>query len=144
MSAYENPSYFKLYMADVGLLRKMAGLPASAIYDDSSLYSEFKGAMTENYVLEELLHLHGDIPRYWKSANTAEVDFVVQLEEGIIPVEVKASTNLKSRSLRIYREQYKPEISIRTSLGNLRMDDGLLNLPLYMLWTMEKIIRKTK
>jgi len=55
---------------------------------------------------------------------------------------VKASTNLKSRSLRIYREKYKPEIAIRTSLGNLRMDDGLLNIPLYMLWTMEKIIRK--
>jgi len=144
MAAYENPSYFKLYMADVGLLRKVAGLPASAIYEDSSLYSEFKGAMTENYVLEELLHLHGDIPRYWKSANTAEVDFVIQIEEGIIPVEVKASMNLKSRSLRIYREKYKPEISIRTSLANLHMDDGLLNIPLYMLWTLEKIIKRNK
>lgn len=142
MSAYENPSYFKLYMADIGLLRKMSGLPAAAIYEDSALYSEFKGAMTENYVLSELLHLQVDVPRYWKSVNTAEVDFVIQLEEGIIPVEVKASTNLKSRSLRIYREKYKPALSIRTSLGNLRMDDGLLNIPLYMLWTLEKIIKK--
>ncbi len=144
MSAYENPSYFKLYMADVGLLRKMSGLPAAAIYEDSALYSEFKGAMTENYVLSELLHLQGDIPRYWKSANTAEVDFVIQIEEGIIPIEVKASTNLKSRSLQIYREQYKPALSIRTSLGNLRMDGGLLNIPLYMLWTLEKIIKRIK
>jgi len=144
MSAYENPSYFKVYMADVGLLRKMSGLPAAAIYEDSALYSEFKGAMTENYVLSELLHLHGDVPRYWKSANTAEVDFVIQIEEGIIPVEVKASTNLKSRSLQIYREQYKPVLSIRTSFGNLRMDDGLLNVPLYMLWTLEKIIKRIK
>jgi len=144
MSAYEDPSYFKLYMADVGLLRKMAGLPAGSIYEDSPLYAEFKGAMTENYVLSELLHLQGDVPRYWKSANMAEVDFVVQIEEKIIPIEVKASTNLKSRSLRTYREQYKPAIAIRTSLGNLRMDDGLLNLPLYMLWMMEKIVRRIK
>ena len=140
MSTYENPSYFKLYMADVGLLRKMSGLPPASIYEDSALYTEFKGAVTENYVLSELLHLNGDVPRYWKSTNTAEVDFVVQLENRIIPVEVKASTNLKSRSLHIYRDQYKPEIAIRTSPGNLRMDDGLLNLPLYMLWTLEKII----
>ena len=142
MSTYENPSYFKLYMADVGLLRKMSGLSPASIYEDSALFTEFKGAITENYVLSELLHLHGDVPRYWKSANTAEVDFVVQLEDRIIPVEVKASTNLKSRSLHVYREQYKPEIAIRTSLGNLRMDDGLLNLPLYMLWTLETIIRE--
>lgn len=143
LSAYENPSYFKVYMADIGLLRKMSGLPAATIYEDSSLYSEFKGALTENYVLCELISLNGNIPKYWKSANTAEVDFVMQVEERIVPVEVKASTNLKARSLRIYREQYNPDISVRTSMSNLRKDEGLLNVPLYIIWMIEKFIRNT-
>lgn len=140
LSAYSNPGYFKLYMADVGLLRKMSRLPASSIFEESALYSEFKGAMIENYVLGELVRLQGEVPYYWKSGNTAEVDFIAQFGEKIVPVEVKASTNVKSRSLGVYRDKYKPEISVRTSLLNLKKDDGLLNLPLYMLWNIEKLM----
>lgn len=140
LSAYSNQSYFKLYMADVGLLRRMSKLPASSIYEESSLYSEFKGAMTENYVLSELVHLQGETPFYWKSGNTAEVDFIAQFGKKIVPVEVKASVNVKSRSLGVYREKYKPEISVRTSILNLKKDEGLLNIPLYMLWNIQKHI----
>ncbi|MZQ97532.1 MAG: AAA family ATPase [Acidaminobacter sp.] len=140
LSAYSDPSYFKLYMADTGLLRRMSRLPASSIYKDSALYTEFKGAMTENFVLNELINLHGEVPFYWKSGNTAEVDFIVQLEERIFPIEVKASTNVKSRSLGVYREKYKPEISIRSSLMNFKMDEGLLNIPLYLIWNIEKFV----
>lgn len=140
LSAYSNQSYFKLYMSDIGLLRKMSRLPASSIFEESILYSEFKGALTENYVLGELVNLHGDVPYYWKSGNTAEVDFVAQFDEKIVPIEVKASTNVKARSLGVYREKYKPEVSVRTSMLNVKKDDGLLNLPLYMLWTIKKLI----
>ncbi len=140
LSAYSDQSYFKLYMADVGLLRRMSRLPAASILEESILFTEFKGALTENYVLNELVNLHGDVPYYWKSGNTAEVDFIVQLEEKIIPVEVKASANVKSRSLGVYREKYNPKVSVRTSMLNLRKDEGLLNIPLYMIWTIEKLI----
>lgn len=140
LSAYSNSNYFKLYLSDVGLLRRMSKLPATAIYEDSKLYSEFKGALTENYVLNELVILTGDVPYYWKSGNTAEVDFVVQLDEKIVPIEVKASTNVKARSLNVYREKYLPEVSARISMLNLKKDGGLLSIPLYMIWDIKKLM----
>lgn len=141
LSAYSNQSYFKLYMSDIGLLRRIARLPAASIFEESTLYSEFKGSLTENYVLSELVNLHEDVPYYWKSGNTAEVDFIVQFEGEIVPIEVKASTNVKARSLGVYREKYKPELSVRTSMLNLKYDEGLLNIPLYMLWIIDKFVR---
>lgn len=140
LSAYSNQSYFKLYMADIGLLRRMSRLPATSIFEESILYSEFKGAITENFVLSEFINLHGDVPYYWKSGNTAEVDFIAQFGEKIVPIEVKASTNVKSRSLGVYREKYNPEISFRTSMLNLKKDNGLVNIPLYMIWVIEKML----
>lgn len=142
LSAYSNQSYFKLYMSDIGLLRRMSRLPASSIFEESAIYSEFKGALTENYVLGEIVNLHGDVPYYWKSGNTAEVDFIAQFEEKIVPIEVKASTNVKARSLGVYREKYKPEVSVRTSMLNIKKDDGLINIPLYMMWAIEAVIKK--
>ncbi len=141
LSAYSNQSYFKIYMADVGLLRRMSKLPASSIFTDPVLYSEFKGALTENYVLSELISLQEDLPFYWRSGNTAEIDFVAQFDEAIVPIEVKAATNVKSRSLSVYREKYKPLISMRTSMLNLKNDDGLYNIPLYLLWDVKKLLK---
>jgi len=138
LSAYSKSNFFKVYLSDVGLLRRMSKLPAASVFEESLLYTEFKGAMTENYVMNELVNLNGDIPYYWKSSNSAEVDFVAQFEEKIVPIEVKASINIKSHSLRVYRDKYKPKISIRTSLKNFKRDDGLLNIPLYMIWNTEK------
>lgn len=143
LSAYSNQSYFKLYMSDIGLLRKMAGLPAASIFEESIHYSEFKGALTGSYVLCELVDLYGDVPYYWRSGNTAEVDFIAQFEEKVVPIEVKASTSVKARSLGVYRGKYKPEISVRASLQNLKKNDDLINLPLYMLWKIEKYINNS-
>ena len=142
LSAYANQSYFKLYLADVGLLRRMARLPAAVIFQEAGSYTEFKGALAENYVLNELINLHGEVPYYWMSGNTAEVDFVAQFDERIVPIEVKSTINVKARSLRVYRDKYQPEVSVRTSLLNLKRDDGLLNLPLYLLWTIERQVGK--
>jgi hypothetical protein len=140
LSAYANQNYFKLYMSDIGLLRKMARMPATSIFEESKLYSEFKGAITENFVLGELINLSGDVPYYWKSGNTAEVDFIAQFGEKIVPIEVKSSTNVKSRSMGVYREKYNPDISVRTSMLNLKRDNSLVNIPLYLIWLIEKIL----
>ncbi len=144
LSAYANANHFKLYMADVGLLRRISKIPAASIIEDSRIYAEFKGALTENYVLTELLSLpHSekkDIPYFWKSGNMAEVDFILQAGENIVPVEVKASTNVRSRSLAEYRKKYRPEKAVRTSMLNLKIEDNLLNIPLYMLWNIGKFI----
>jgi uncharacterized protein len=144
LSAYANPSYFKLYVPDVGLLRKMARVPANAIYEDIPLYKEFKGVLTENYVLLELVNILETTPFYWKSHNTAEVDFVAQFDTKIVPFEVKASTNVKARSLAVYREKYQPEISVKASMLNLYFGNGLLNMPLYLLWNLPKFKDKGK
>jgi predicted AAA+ superfamily ATPase len=141
LSVYAEQSYFKLYMSDIGLLRRISRLPASSIYDDPLHYKEFKGVLTENYVLCELVNHLEDIPFYWKSGNTAEVDFIVQLNEKIIPIEVKSSINVKARSLSVYRQKYKPDISVRVSMLNIQRDSDLLNIPLYMLWKLEGLIK---
>jgi predicted AAA+ superfamily ATPase len=140
LSAYAHQNFFKLYLCDVGLLRRMARLPASSILEKSNHYPEFKGAMAENFVLSEILCLSRDVPFYWKSGNTAEVDFIIQVDDNIIPIEVKASSNVRSRSLGVYRSKYKPRISLRASMRNLKKDNGLINIPLYFLWALKKIL----
>ena len=140
LSAYADRSHFKLYLADIGLLRRMARLPAAVILEESPAYTEFKGALVENYVLNELIAINGDIPYYWRSGNQAEVDFLTQTGEQIIPVEVKASTNLRSRSLAEYRKKYSPDIAVRASLANLKREEGLLNLPLYLLFALKQML----
>ncbi|HAH04916.1 MAG TPA: ATPase [Elusimicrobia bacterium] len=135
LSAYADPSYFKLYAPDVGLLRKMAGLPAEAVFQGPETYREFKGALTENFALTELLNADFDLPFYWRSSNTAEVDFVAQFNGRIVPIEVKAGRN-RARSLAEYRKKYSPEISVKTSLENVSGKE-IKNIPLYMLWRLK-------
>lgn len=136
LSAYADPGYFKLYLADTGLLRRMAKLPASAIFEKTPAYVEFKGAITENFVLNELISTIGEIPYYWRSGNTAEVDFVIQLGNKVIPVEVKAATNIRARSLVEYRKKYKPELAIKVSMRAPRKEKGLLHVPLYLIFNL--------
>ena len=135
LKAFEDLKAFKLYHLDVGLLRYMSELPPAAILDGLKVFEEFKGALTEQYVLSEL-SAKGFIRSvyYWTSGATAEVDFVFFGDKLVYPVEAKASINLQAKSLKIYRERYNPELSIRTSLSNLRLDNGLLNIPLYALF----------
>ncbi len=132
LTAYDDLSAFKIYMPDVGLLRRLSLLDPSAIKERNRLFTEFKGALTENYVLTSLIQQFEGMPRYWKSGNTAEVDFLVQYKNNIIPIEVKSEENIRSKSLAFYRKEYHPPLSIRYSLRNLRQDEGLINIPLFM------------
>ncbi len=142
MSSYADIQSFKIYMCDVGLLRRKAKVDASIILaNDINVYKEFKGAMAENFALLELLSLkNGNIPYYWTSGNTAEVDFVWQFKDKIIPIEVKAGENIGSRSLILYRQKYKPELALKFSLKNLDIQDGFMNVPLYLIWNLEQFI----
>lgn len=141
ISAYADQTFFKLYMADIGLLRKMSKLPAQAILDKTSSYKEFKGALTENYVLCELVANQNTVPYFWKSKNIAEVDFVAQFGMNIVPIEVKSERNEKAKSLAQYRKQYEPNVSVKTSMNNVGGKEVKL-IPLYMLWKINKMIKE--
>lgn len=135
ISAYDNLSAFKIYMVDVGLLRRLALLAPSAFSEGNRLFMEFKGALTENYILQALSNQFEATPRYWASDSPRyEVDFLIQRENEIYPVEVKSEGNIESRSLKKFKEKYKDKVKLRVrfSLNNLRLDDDLLNIPLFM------------
>jgi predicted AAA+ superfamily ATPase len=140
LSAYADHAYFKLYLADVGLLRKMAGVSVEYILQKSDEFKEFKGALAENYFLQEWVNRHGTVPFYWKSGNTAEVDFIISDKTRIIPVEVKSERNNKAKSLGEYRKRYNPEISIKSSMTNVSLGD-VRHIPLYLLWQIEKYLQ---
>lgn len=134
LKAYENRKTFKLYASDVGILRRLAGLPPSLLLNNLDVFAGFRGKLAENFVLQQLHALEFDPVSYWTNATgRAEVDFLIQAEEAVVPVETKSGLNLKAQSLRTYREKYRPKVSVRTSMSNLRMDNGLLNIPLYLM-----------
>lgn len=132
LSAYQDLAAFKLYHNDVGLLGAMAKLPLKTILDGNAIFEEFKGALTENFVLQQLILNEENDIFYWTNDNsTAEVDFVIQNEEKIIPIEVKSGTNLRSVSFRFFCDKYKPGKAIRTSLSDYKEEGWMTNLPLY-------------
>ena len=132
LAAYQDLSAFKLYHNDVGLLGAMAKLPLKTIIDGNVIFSEFKGALTENFVIQQLLLKQDNAIYYWTNENsTAEVDFVIQNEEVIIPIEVKSGTNIRAVSFKFFCEKYKPAKAIRTSLSNYKKEEWMINLPLY-------------
>ena len=132
LSAYQDLSAFKLYHNDVGLLGAMAKLPLKTILDGNTIFTEFKDALTENFVIQQLLLNEDNDIYYWTNDNsTAEVDFVVQNEEEIIPIEVKSGTNVKSVSFKFFCEKYKPVKAVRTSLADYKQEEWMTNLPLY-------------
>lgn len=138
LSAYADQAYFKLYMADIGLLRKISNLSAEALLKKNDIFVEFKGALTENYVLCELSHNLEDA-YYWKSQNIAEVDFVTQFGTNIIPIEVKSERNNYAKSLTEYRKRYDPAMAIITSMNNVS-GDKVKNIPLYLLWKIKDYV----
>lgn len=142
LSAYDDLTAFKLYTVDVGLLRRLALLDPVAFNEGSRLFTEFKGALTENFVLQGLATLYEATPRYWTSGGQAEVDFMIQRGNDIIPIEVKADENVISRSLTLYAQKYEKDtkIRLRFSLKNLKQDGDLLNIPLFMIDYMDKLI----
>ena len=140
LSAYDDLSAFKLYLLDVGLLRRLSLLDPIAIREGNRLFTEFKGALTENFVLQHLIRNFEVQPRYWTSGAQAEVDFIIQLKNEVIPIEVKSDDNVRSRSLSVYNSLYKPDVRIRFSLKNLKKDEGLLNIPLFLVDYTEKLL----
>lgn len=132
LKAYMDQKAFKLFVVDVGLLGCMTGLSPKILLDGNDLFTEFKGALTEQYVCQQLKTLENlSIYYYTNDRGSCEVDFVVDTGERTVPVEVKAEVNLKAKSLKTYYEKYQPEISIRTSMADYRPEEWLMNLPLY-------------
>ncbi|MDO5103478.1 MAG: ATP-binding protein [Lautropia sp.] len=133
LSAYLDNA-FKLFFLDVGLLAAHSRLPPTALLEGNRLFTEFKGALTEQYVLQQLLAQQSNPLYYWATEKgTAEIDFVLQQDEGVAPIEVKAEENLKAKSLRVYTDKYQPARSWRFSMADYRQQDEMTNLPLYAL-----------
>lgn len=132
LKAYEDLKAFKLFIVDVGLLGCMVGLRQHTLLDGNDLFTEFKGALTEQYVCQQLKTIEDlGIYYYTNERSSCEVDFVIDTGEQIVPIEVKAEINLKAKSLKTYREKFHPEISVRTSMSDYKKEDWLINLPLY-------------
>lgn len=141
LSAYDDLTAFKIYMGDVGLLRKHSHLATSAFTENNRLFTEFKGALTENYVLQCIARQFEVKPRYWANAQY-EVDFIIQRENDIVPIEVKAGENVKATSIKNYYKLYEDEtpIIVRLSLRNLSLDGNVLNVPLFLADKLDKLI----
>ncbi len=139
--AYQDTSAFKLYILDVGILGAMTRIDEKILLEGNEIFTEFKGSFTEQFVLTELKS-NKDIPIFYWSAEkaTAEIDFVIQLGTNIIPIEVKASENLQAKSLKTFIEKYKTTKNVRTSMSNYRKEEKLINIPLYSIGNIEKLI----
>lgn len=132
LKAYEDLKAFKLFLLDVGLLGCMTGLKQQTLLGGNDLFVEFKGALTEQYVLQQLAAIPSlSVYYYTNERNSCEIDFLIDNGEAVIPVEVKAETNLMAKSLRTYNGKYNPYICIRTSMADYKKEDWLVNLPLY-------------
>ena len=143
MSAYDDISAFKIYLVDVGLLRRLSQLSPSAFAEGNRLFTEFKGALTENFVLQTLITQFEVVPRYWTQTNPPyEVDFLIQRENDIFPIEVKAETNTTSKSIKKFKELFpdKVKLRVRFSLDNLKLDGDMLNIPLFMADQVNRLI----
>ncbi|MCI8896041.1 MAG: ATP-binding protein [Lachnospiraceae bacterium] len=134
LKAYVEFSAFKLYLVDVGLLGALSELDAMSILDGSSIFVEFKGALTEQYVLQELIANTEYTPYYYSETKSeGEIDFMIQKGKQIVPIEVKAEENLRAKSLKVYCEKYRPELAVRTSMSDYREQDWMTNIPLWMI-----------
>ena len=132
LKAYEDLKAFKLFLLDVGLLGCMAGLRQHTLLDGNDLFTEFKGALTEQYVCQQLKTVEDlGLCYYTNDRGSCEVDFVVDTGERVVPLEVKAEVNLKAKSLKTYREKFRPELSVRSSMADYKKEEWLVNLPLY-------------
>ena len=136
LKSYIDFAAFKIYMLDVGLLGALSDLDARAILEESEIFVEFKGALTEQYVLQQLISDTQYTPYYYSVSSHNEIDFVLQREGQVVPLEVKAAENLRSKSLRAYYDKFKPVLAVRTSLSGYREQEWMTNLPLYAVMTL--------
>lgn len=134
LSAYQDNNAFKVFLLDVGLLGALSKLDAVSILGGNKIFMQYKGALTEQYVFQQLSSIRKDNLFYWSAESaTAEIDFIIQREGRVYPIEVKAEENLKSKSLKVYKQRFDPRKSIRTSMSDYRDEGWLVNLPLYMI-----------
>ena len=141
LSAYQDFNAFKLYLLDVGLLTAMAGVDAKTLLEGNEVFQEFKGSLTEQYVLCQIKECTNFDTFYWSSdTGTAEIDFITQIDGNNVPIEVKANENLQSKSLKSFVQKYNTKINIRTSMSSYRKEEWLINIPLYSIGNIEKII----
>lgn len=140
LSAYQELSVFKAYACDCGLLRRLAKLSPEVILSGNSGYTEFKGALTENAILQSLVPQSDVMPYYWSSENRAEVDFILQFPTYVVPVEVKSDTRISGKSLSVYANKFAPPCRIRFSMNNLKENDGLLSCPVPLADWIYKIV----
>ena len=132
LKAYLDLDVFKIYLLDVGLLLAMTDMDARVIIDGNRIFTEFKMALTEQYVLQQLIALEQIEPYYYSTANSCgEIDFLLQGRTSIIPLEVKAEENLRAKSLKAFCEKYKPRYAVRTSMSDYRRQEWMTNIPLY-------------
>lgn len=139
LKAYNDLSSFKIYLNDIGLLRKMANLDSRIVVEGNRLFEEFKGAFTENYVLNMLNSTFNSIPNYF-TYDRHEIDFIIQYKNKIIPMEVKSNKSTNNISLTRYNEKYNNDLGIRFSMNNLSKDGKIINIPLFLIEYIEKII----
>ena len=140
LKAYNDLSSFKIYMNDVGLLRRMARLDSRIIIEGNKLFEEFKGSFTENYILNMLTLIYDENINYFVFERN-EIDFIIQINNKIIPIEVKSNNIGSHNSLTKYNDKYNSDISIRFSLNNLKKDGKILNIPLYLVEYINKFIK---
>ncbi len=140
MSAYSNMDYFKLYFIDIGLLGCLAKLDVKTILLGNDLFQEFKGVLVENYIASAL-KINFDELYYWSSEGKAEIDFVIQFEDKIYPLEVKSGMTSKKKSLQVYKQKFSPKRSLRCSPNNLKLDANVLNCPLYLVALIKNYIK---
>jgi len=142
LTAYQDFDAFKLFVLDVGLLSALSGLDARSLLEGSNIFEEFKGTLTEQYVLQQLVAT-GIRPYYWSAEkSTGEIDFVFQRGSDVVPLEVKAAENLQSKSLKNYCLKYRPRVAVRTSLSDYRQEDWLTNVPLYAIPVLTEFLQK--
>lgn len=145
IKAYANLKSFKVFLLDVGLLRCLSGVSPKVILEGSRIFEEFKGALTEQYVCQELqLHKRLQTNFYWTSSSSAEVDFLISDGMEVFPLECKAGLTMNAKSLKVYRQKYKPKLSLRTSLlpYSRNEEEGIVNIPLYMLFALHDELTK--
>lgn len=130
LKAYQEYAAFKLFTVDVGLLSAMNGIDVETLLHGNAIFTEFKGALTEQYVLQQLVQQHE--PYYWAKSNSqSEIDFLLQYQGSVVPIEVKAEENLQAKSLRLYVKEYQPSLAVRTSMSAYREEEWMVNVPLY-------------
>ena len=132
LKAYEDIGAFKLFITDVGLMGAMGDLDVRTLLEGNLVFEEFKGALSEQFVLQQLKSIPDLIINYWSAErSTAELDFLIQYSGEVIPVEVKSEENLQAKSLKTYCQKYSPKLAVRTSMSDFRKEDWMTNLPLY-------------